>query len=68
MVKRFLSLLMLAGALTTAQAQYQFPNSSFDEDFVSAYENGKYKEPRGWHGYATIDASSMNNAGRAGDK
>lgn len=68
MVKRFLSLLMLAGALTTAQAQYQFPNSSFDEDFVTAYQNGTYTEPRGWHGYATIDASSMNNAGRAGDK
>lgn len=47
-------------------AQYQFPNSTFDADFISSY--GSYTEPEGWHGYATIDASSLNSAGRAGDK
>lgn len=47
-------------------AQYQFPNSTFDADFISSY--GSYTEPEGWHGYATIDASSLNSAGRSGEK
>ena len=66
MVKRLLSILLLGVAALTANAQYQFPNSTFDEDFISSYDS--YTEPRGWHGYASIDASGMNSAGRTGSK
>lgn len=66
MVKRLLSILLLGVAALTANAQYQFPNSTFDEDFISSY--GSYTEPRGWHGYASIDASPLNSAGRTGSK
>lgn len=60
-----LGTLLAAGALS-AQAQYQFPNSDFESEFIGA--GGSYTEPQGWHGYATIDASSMNSAGRSGEK
>lgn len=66
MVKRLFSILLLGVAALSANAQYQFPNSTFDEDFISSY--GSYTEPRGWHGYATIDASSLNSSGRDGNK
>lgn len=65
MKKILLGLLLSASALS-ASAQYQFPNSDFESEFVGA--GGSYTEPPGWHGYATIDASSMNSAGRAGNK
>ena len=51
-MKRFLSILFVGMTILTAQAQYQFPNSSFDANFISSY--GSYTEPEGWHGYATI--------------
>ena len=65
-MKRFLSILFVGMTILTAQAQYQFPNSSFDANFISSY--GSYTEPEGWHGYATIDASSLNSSGRDGNK
>ncbi|MBQ9558438.1 MAG: hypothetical protein IJ762_05485 [Bacteroidaceae bacterium] len=66
MKKRLFSLLLAGIAVLTGHAQYQFPNSTFDAGFISSYDS--YTEPEGWHGYATIDASSLNSAGRAGDK
>ncbi|MCD7720990.1 MAG: PCMD domain-containing protein [Prevotellaceae bacterium] len=66
MKRNLFTLLALFTAALAARAQYQFPNSDFEEDFVSSY--GSYTEPQGWHGYATIDASFLNSAGRSGDK
>lgn len=65
-MKKVISLAILALTAIGANAQYQFPNSTFDANFISSY--GSYTEPEGWHGYASINASSLNSAGRAGDK
>ena len=72
MVKRLLTLGFVAITLG-AQAQYQIPNSTFEEDFIQAYYKKipatKYYEPEGWHGYATLDGSTINvTAGRSGEK
>ncbi len=69
MTKR-LTLALAALTLALAgRAQYQFPNSDFNEDFVDSYIQSSYTytEPLGWHGYATIDASTLNSMGRSGD-
>jgi|GEM_PF-1466045 len=66
MVKRLFSILLLVMSVLSVRAQYQFPNSTFDGDFISSYDS--YTEPEGWHGYASIDASTLNSAGRSGEK
>ena len=80
MKRNILTLALLAGSIS-AMAQYQLPNSDFESDFVEAYKyetyskykkkwttKASYTEPLNWHGYATIDASSTNDAGRSGSK
>ncbi|MCD8266262.1 MAG: PCMD domain-containing protein [Prevotellaceae bacterium] len=65
-MRKALFTVMTLLASLAARAQYQFPNSDFESDFISSY--GSYTEPQGWHGYATIDASSLNSFGRSGSK
>ncbi len=54
-------------------AQYQYPNSDFESEFVTAYVSSSifststYYEPLGWHGYATI-AGTIGSLGRSGSK
>ncbi len=55
-------------------SQYQYPNSDFESEFVTAYVSSSilsgtttYYEPLGWHGYATI-AGSIGSLGRSGSK
>ncbi len=36
MVKRLFSILLLVMSVLSARAQYQFPNSTFDGDFISS--------------------------------
>lgn len=78
MKRNILTLALLVGSIS-AMAQYQLPNSDFESDFVEAYKYEKkslnqwttkasYTEPLNWHGYATIDASDTNEAGRGGSK
>lgn len=74
MKRNILTIALLASA-ASAMAQYQLPNSNFESDFVEAYKKTpkwgsktQYYEPLNWHGYATIDASTTNEAGRTGDK
>ncbi len=57
-----------------AGAQYQFPNSDFESEFVTAYVSSSifsgtttYTEPLGWHGYATI-AGTIGSLGRSNSK
>ncbi|MCR4835099.1 MAG: calycin-like domain-containing protein [Bacteroidaceae bacterium] len=72
MKKLFIALSLAAFALG-AQAQYQIPNSTFEENFITAYYNSgwlsttEYTEPRGWHGYATLSGSNAT-LGRDGSK
>lgn len=77
MKRNILTLALLASSIS-AMAQYQLPNSDFESDFVEAYKyerkglkwttKASYTEPLYWHGYATIDASDTNEAGRGGSK
>lgn len=74
MKRNILTIALLASA-ASAMAQYQLPNSDFESGFVEAYRKTpkigsktQYYEPLNWHGYATIDASTTNEAGRTGDK
>ncbi len=67
MKRSYFFVTMLAFALL-AKAQYQFPNSDFESDFVSAYPSKGYTEPQGWHGYATLDANILTSGGRSGSK
>lgn len=79
MKRNILTLALLASSIS-AMAQYQLPNSDFESDFVEAYKHEEkakfgnkwtttsYTEPLNWHGYATIDASNTNEAGRGGSK
>ncbi len=55
-------------------SQYQYPNSDFESEFVTAYVSSSifsgtttYTEPLGWHGYATI-AGSIGSLGRSATK
>ncbi len=50
-----------------AKAQYQYPNSDFESEFVSAYPSKGFTEPMGWHGYATI-SGGVGSLGRSGSK
>lgn len=74
-MKRNILTIALLTSAASAMAQYQLPNSDFESDFVEAYRKTpkfvsktQYYEPTNWHGYATIDASTTNEAGRTGDK
>lgn len=73
MKRNILTIALLVSA-TSAMAQYQLPNSDFETDFVEACKRSKtlanatYSEPLYWHGYGSIDASYMNDAGRDNSK
>ncbi len=67
-MKRFYFFVTMLAFALLAKAQYQFPNSDFESDFVSAYPSKGYTEPQGWHGYATLDAGIFTSAGRSGSK
>lgn len=66
MKRQLLALALLAAGPISALAQYQLPNSDFNEDFVNVYTKRTgtkytgYKctnwyEPLHWHGYATAE-------------
>lgn len=73
MKRNILTIALLASA-ASAMAQYQLPNSDFESDFVEACKRSKtlanatYSEPLYWHGYGSIDASYVNDAGRDNSK
>ncbi len=75
-MKKVLLILSMVFVTVMAHAQkvYQIPNSTFEEEFIQAYykkvvfSKTYYDEPKGWHGYATLDASDLNATGRTGNK
>ncbi len=67
MKKTILSAMLALGINTQAMAQYQFPNSDFEDDFVTSYVSESYTEPLGWHGYATL-SGGLASSGRSGEK
>ncbi|MCD8304821.1 MAG: PCMD domain-containing protein, partial [Prevotellaceae bacterium] len=67
MKRNLFTLLALFTAALAARAQYQFPNSDFEEDFVVSYVSKSYTEPLGWHGYGTI-SGAVGSMGRSGEK
>ncbi len=66
MKRNLFTLLALFTALAV-RAQYQFPNSDFEDDFVVSYVSKSYTEPLGWHGYGTI-SGAVGSMGRSGEK
>ena len=56
----------------SGMAQYQLPNSDFEEGMVQAYKSGKTinNEPKNWHGFPTMDGNSTicNTGRKQGDK
>ncbi len=74
MKKQFCLFVTMFVFALVAKAQYQYPNSDFESEFVTAYVSTSlfsgtttYTEPEGWHGYATI-AGSIGSLGRSGSK
>lgn len=62
----------MAAICGSGMAQYQLPNSDFEEGNVQAYKSGKTinYEPKNWHGFPTMDGEYyIHNTGRKqGDK
>lgn len=71
MKKSFLTLAM-AAICGSGMAQYQLPNSDFEEGKVQAYKSGKTinYEPQNWHGFPTMGGNSTicNTGRKQGDK
>lgn len=71
MKKSFLTLAM-AAICGSGMAQYQLPNSDFEEGKVQAYKSGKTinYEPKNWHGFPTMGGNSTicNTGRKQGDK
>lgn len=70
MKRQLLALALLAAGSISALAQYQLPNSDFNEDFVNVYTKRtgtkytgyKYThwtEPLHWHGYASAEMGGL---------
>lgn len=70
MKRQLLALALLTAGPISALAQYQLPNSDFNEDFVNVYTKrtgNKYTgykythwtEPLHWHGYATAELAGL---------
>lgn len=62
----------MAAICGSAMAQYQLPNSDFEEGTVQAYKSGKIinYEPKNWHGFPTMGGNSTicNTGRKQGDK
>lgn len=71
-MKKSILTLAMAAICGSGMAQYQLPNSDFEEGFVQAYKRGgtTNKEPLHWHGFPTMDGVFyIYNTGQAqGDK
>lgn len=79
MKRQLLALALLAAGSISALAQYQLPNSDFNEDFVNVYTKRtgtkytgyKYTnwyEPLHWHGYATAELAGWVAAFASGTR
>lgn len=79
MKRQLLALALLAAGSISALAQYQLPNSDFNEDFVNVYtkrtgtKHTGYKytnwyEPLHWHGYATAELAGWVAAFASGTR
>lgn len=79
MKRQLLALALLAAGSISALAQYQLPNSDFNEDFVNVYTKrtgNKYTgykytnwyEPLHWHGYATAELAGWVAAFASGTR
>ena len=79
MKRQLLALALLAAGSISALAQYQLPNSDFNEDFVNVYTKRtgtkytgyKYThwtEPLHWHGYATAELAGWVAAYASGTR
>lgn len=81
MKKQLLTFALLAASSLSAIAQYQLPNSDFNDNFVVAqtkrsglgtkrfpYKYTYWYEPLHWHGYATAVTETITGSAKVGTK
>lgn len=69
-MKKSILTLAMAAICGSGMAQYQLPNSDFEEGFVIGYNyfGKKAYEPKNWHGYPTMSGSNATFGQNKDDK